>query len=136
MIKCANFVSSPLHTNHSIIECSGVGPTLYIIMESDLKTLSCRSLFCKYADNMNVIVSDNYDNGLNDECINTRARANEMIMSLSKTKEIVFRRPDPRHFMNPPPINNVEHVDLVNLLGILLSNNFCCDAQVGNVLKM
>ena len=55
---------------------------------------------------------------------NTRARANEMIMSLSKTKEIVFRRPGPRHFMNPPPINNVEHVDLVNLLGILLLTIF------------
>jgi len=64
------------------------------------------------------------------------AGANKMIINFSKTEEIVFRRPGRRHFINPTPINNFEQVDVVNLLGILLSNNFCFDAQVGNVLKM
>jgi len=35
-----------------------------------------------------------------------------------------------RHFIDLSPINNLEQVDVVNLQGILLSNNFCFDAQV------
>ena len=36
----------------------------------------------------------------------------------------------------PPPIGNIDHVDVVNLLGVLLPCNFCFDDQVGNVLKL
>jgi len=79
----------PLHINRSIIQDSGVSPTLYIIMERDLKTLSRSSPFCKYADDTYHIVPGNSDIGLNEEFnINIRnwARANKMIINLSKTK--------------------------------------------------
>ena len=107
-------------------------------MESDLKTLSRHSLFCNHADDTNLLVPGNFAIGINEEFINIKnwATANKMIISLSKTKKIVFSRPGLRHFMNPLPINNFEQVDVVNLLCILLSNNFCFDEQVGNVLKM
>jgi len=36
----------------------------------------------------------------------------------------------------PLPISSIEQVDVVNLLGILLSCNFCFDAQVCNVLEL
>ena len=67
--------------------------------------------------------------------INNWARVNKLIINLSKTKENVFRRLGLRHFMNPPLINNFEQVDVVNLQAILLSNNFCFDARVCDVLK-
>ena len=60
---------------------------------------------------------------------------NKMIISLCKTKEIVFRRPGLRHLMNSPLINNVEQVDLDNVLSILLWQ-FCFGEEVCNVLKM
>ena len=65
---------------------SGVGPTLYIIMESDLKTLSHRNLFCKYAEDTNLIVPGNSDIGLSEEFISIEnwARANKLIINLSK----------------------------------------------------
>jgi len=79
------------------------GPTLYIIMESDLKTLSHRNLFCKYADDTNLSVPDKSDFGLNEEFIKIEnwARMNKLIINLGKTKEIVFRRPSLRHFYQP-----------------------------------
>ena len=82
-------------------------------MESDLKTLSHRNLFCKYAEDTNLIVPGNSDIGLSEEFISIEnwARANKLIINLGKTKEIVFRRPSLRHFTNPPPINNFEEVD-------------------------
>ena len=60
----------------------------------------------------------------------------KMASSSQFMHEIVFRRPGLRHFINPLPINNFEQVDVASLPGILLSNNFCFDAQVGNVLKL
>jgi len=48
----------------------------------------------------------------------------------------VFRCPNLRSFHKILPISNIEQVDLVNLLGILLSCKFRFDAQVCNVLKL
>ena len=93
VIKCGKSISLPLHINCSIIQGSGVGPTLYIIMESDLKTLSSHNLFCNHADDTNLLVPGNSAVGINEEFINIKnwASATKMIISLSKTKEIVFR---------------------------------------------
>jgi len=137
-VKCGDILSFPMQINSGIIQGSGVGPTLYIIMESDLRTLSRRNYLCKYADDTNLIVPGNSDIGLHDEFshICNWAKANKMIINLGKTKEIVFRRPNVRSFHMPLPISDIEQVDVVNLLGILLPCNFCFDAQVRNVLKL
>jgi len=128
VIKSRNFFSLPLHINRLIIPGSGVGPTLYIIMESDLKHFR----IAIYSVNMLMTLTLLFQVilGINEEFINIEnwARANEMIINLSKTKEIVFRRPGLRHFTNPPPMSIFEQVDVVNLLVILRSNNFCFDA--------
>ena len=55
------------------------------------------------------------------------------MFSLSKTEDIVVRRPGLRHFMNPPPVSNFEQVGVVNLAN-LLSSSVCFVAQVCNVL--
>jgi len=62
-------------------------------MESDLKTLSSHNLFCNHADDTNLLVPGNSAVGINEEFINIKnwASATKMIISLSKTKEIVFR---------------------------------------------
>jgi len=39
-----------------IIQGSGVGPTFYIVMKSDLSTLSPIIILSKYADDINLIV--------------------------------------------------------------------------------
>jgi len=101
---------------------SGLGPTLYIIMESDLRTLSHRNLLCKYADDTKPHCSysrPNSDIGLHDEFshICNWAKANKMIINLGKTKEIVFGRPNARSFHMPLPISSIEPVDVVNSLG-------------------
>jgi len=55
-----------------------------------------------------------------------------MTLSDFNLELFVFMRPGLRHFINPPPVNDFEQVYVVKFL----SNNFCFDAQVGNVLKM
>ena len=57
VVKINGVVSSPLSNNTSIIQGSGVGPSFYIVMESDLRTLSRSNVLCKYADDTNLLVS-------------------------------------------------------------------------------
>jgi len=42
--------SSPLSINLSIVQGSGIWPTFYIILESDLKPVSNVNIVFKYAD--------------------------------------------------------------------------------------
>ena len=51
-------MSTPKPINLGIVQGSGVGPTLYIVMESDLKTLSDINSIFKYADDTNLLVPE------------------------------------------------------------------------------
>jgi len=44
--KYQQIVSTPLSVNRSIIQGSGIGPTFYIILESDLKSKSICNVIC------------------------------------------------------------------------------------------
>jgi len=46
---------------------SGIGPTLYTIIESNLHTLFRCNFLCEYADDTNLIVPGNSDIGLQNE---------------------------------------------------------------------
>ena len=48
--------SSVLCITRGIIPGSGVGPTFYIVMKSDLSTLSTTNILSKYADDINLLV--------------------------------------------------------------------------------
>jgi hypothetical protein len=45
-----------------------------------------------------------------------------MIINYSKTKEIVFRRPNPRHSLYPDPLTCIEQVCEAKLLGVVFNN--------------
>ena len=45
--KCQQLVSTSLSINRSIIQGSGIGPTFYIILESDLKSKSTNNVIFK-----------------------------------------------------------------------------------------
>ena len=76
----------------SIIQGSGIGPTLWIVMASDLCCISDMNLLFKYADDTNLLVPENTNVDLVDEFSNIRewADSNGMVINLHKTKEIVF----------------------------------------------
>ena len=77
MVKINGVVSSPLSINTSIIQGSGVGPSFYIVMESDLRTLSRKNVLCKYADDTNILVSSSSDIDLVNEFDNIKEWALE-----------------------------------------------------------
>ena len=99
-----------------------IGPTFYIVMKSDLSTLSATNILSKYADDINLVIPQYCDIDLVTEfdSIQRWAMHNKMIINLSKTKEIVFRRPCPLRYNFVPSVDDVALVDHVKSLGVIL----------------
>jgi len=96
----------------SIIQGSGIRPTLWLVMASDLHCISDINLLFKYADDTNLLVPENTDVDLAVEFGNIQrwADSNGMIINLHKSKEIVLHRPHPRRWSLPKPIDGIEQV--------------------------
>jgi len=126
-----------------ILHCSGsgVGPIFYIVHESDLQLLSIINLLLKYADDTNLLVPEHTDISLSEEFaenVKKWACNNKMVINYNKTKELVFRRPNPRHYLYPDPIPYIEQLNEVKLLGVVISfhglSTYCGNAANGFIL--
>jgi Reverse transcriptase (RNA-dependent DNA polymerase) len=137
--KTAGVESRPLSINLSIVQGSGIGPTFYIILESDLKPVSPINIVFKYADDTNLLVPEHTDVQLGEEfeAIQLWALRNKMIINTSKTKEIVFRRPNPRSCsVDLPAIQAIEKIKETKLLGVIFTDSFHFDSHVNFILKI
>ena len=109
----------------SIIQGSGIGPTLWLVMASDLRCISDINLLFKYADDTNLLVPENTDVDLAVEFGNIQqwADCNGMVIDLNKTKEIVMHRPHPRRWSLPKPLDGIgfEQVQLIVRFTYLLT---------------
>ena len=104
----------------SIVQGSGIGPALYIVMKSDLYALSELN---DYADDTTLLVPEHTDTELEVEFnhIKAWAAANCLHLNLSKTKEVVFRQPRITYFHLPPAVGDIEQVNCFKLLGVIFS---------------
>jgi len=103
------------------------------VMSSDLRALSriINKLF-KYADDTTLFVPQYTDVSMEDEFqhLERWASTNKMIINRTKTKELVFRRPDPRLCLPPIPMSGIEHVTCMKLLGVYFSDTLHFDNHV------
>ena len=90
----ADFLTHTPFTS-SIVQGSGIGPTLWLIMESDLHPLSDANVIFKYANDTNLLVPEHTDCTLAEEFshIERWADTNGLIINFDKTKELVLHRP-------------------------------------------
>jgi hypothetical protein len=61
---------------------------------------------------------------------------NKMTINFSKTKEIVFHRPNPCHSVNPLPVDDIEQLTEARVLGVILNGNFCFDSHIQFVMRI
>ena len=59
-----------------------------------------------------------------------------MIIKMPKTKEIVFRRPNPRLCIMPHPLNKTEQVTKINLLGVIFRGNFNFESHLNYFMSI
>ena len=58
-----------------------------------------------------------------------------MRININKTREIVFRRPSPKHFVYPDPVCGIDQVVVAKFLGVHISDNVSYSLHVNTVLK-
>jgi len=102
---------------------------LYVVMES---------ILVKYGDDTNLLVPADTDLDLTREFnrIKQWAAENKMVINLHKTKEIAFRRPNPKLFVCPDPLDHVHQVSCAKLLGVTFKDNFKFYVHVNSILKL
>jgi len=59
-----------------------------------------------------------------------------MIINMAKTKELVFRSPNPRLTLDVCVITGVERVCEAKLLGLIFKDNLKIDSHISYVLKL
>jgi hypothetical protein len=138
LVKINGCLSEKLPINRGIIQGSGIGPYLYIVMESDLHPVSCKNEMFKYADDTNLLVPQHTDATLHIEFNNILqwAQRNKMVLNVGKTKEIVFRRPRIRLTDMQPSFRDIELVDELRLLGIILNGKLTFNKHVDMLLAL
>ena len=133
---CTNFngeTSPMLSINASIVQGSGIGPATYVLNASDLQPLHPDDRLNKYADDSYLIVPSSNSQLIPDELehINHWALQNNLTLNVSKTKEMIVRRPRCRKKFDPPPVlKGISRVSNMNILGVVLQDNFSFNAQV------
>lgn len=139
VVKGSTSTSKPLPINRGTIQGSGLGPTLYILMKSDLRALSLLfNILFKFADDTTLLVPETTDVSLADEFehILQWATTNKMKINKSKTKEIVFKRPNLRHDILPCQIDGVDCVIEAKLLGVIFDDKLNFVSHVMELLKV
>lgn len=125
-----------LPITQSIIQGSGIGPYLYLVSASDLRTLSPHNVIIKYADDTTLLVGQHspVDIQLEYDNICSWSAKNRLNINTSKTKEIVFHRTACRHFNIPPPLPNIERVTQALVLGVDITSTFSVSVHVDRTL--
>jgi len=127
-----------LPITRSIVQGSGIGPAAYVVYSADLKLLSDYNSLLKYADDTTLLVPQYSSVTLEEEFQHVQrwSDINKLQINMSKTKELVFRRPSARHFTAPQPLPFVEQITVTKLLGIYISATFSVYAHVEHILSV
>jgi len=135
--KVNGLLSNVVDIGLSIVQGSGIGPTLYTAMKNDLCTVSAVNDIFKYADDTTLLVPQHTDVELDVEFQNVKAWVanNCLKLNLSKTKEILFKWPRVQYFHMPPALNDIEQLDCCKLLGVIFQSNFKMDSHIEFILS-
>ena len=129
-------ISCRLPVSRSIIQGSGIGPYLYLVYASDLRTLFLHNVVIKYADDTTLLVGQHSSMDIIPEYDNicVWSARNKLTINTDKTKEIIFHRPASRHLNIPPPMPDIERVTQAALLGIDITSTLSTAAYVNRML--
>ena len=99
----------------------------FIIDASDLHAGHAGNTFCKYADDMYILVPscNSHTIPLEMERIQDWADANNLRLNVAKSTEMILRKPGVRaHDLPPNPLPGIKRVETLKILGALCHNFF------------
>ncbi|MFZ2538516.1 MAG: reverse transcriptase family protein [Oscillospiraceae bacterium] len=138
-VKHNSLVSSFMPISRSIVQGSGLGPTLYIALARKLKTLSPCNKIPKYADDTSLLVPQHTDCSLELELKHVLdwSEKNKLILNTKKTKEIIFWRSNKTaNKFDIPLIPGIERVTQAKLLGVILTSSLNWTSHIDYILSI
>ena len=131
-------LSAHLPINRSIVQGSGIGPTLFIMFAHDLRPLDILNYLIKYADDTTLLCPQISKTTVELEMAHVIDWANEnkMAVNLLKTVELVFHRPNVSHDLSPLAMPNVSRVACAKLLGVHLRHDLNFSQHVESVVAI
>jgi hypothetical protein len=134
---CTKFngvVSGMRSINASIVQGSGLGPVAFVLDASDLHPVDSENFLNKYADDSYLIVPSDNAKTIQSELVHISnwAKSNNLSLNVSKTKEMIVRKPRGTRF-NPEVLPGINRVDTMNILGVTFSEDLTFHEHVGNL---
>ena len=125
MTKFLGTVSSEVHINASMVQGSALGPPMFIISSSDLKAVTPRNVFMKYADDVTLVIPASNTSTIQTELDNVAAwnARNNQSLNISKTAELVVSRRWTRGLVMPPLKPGLARVETLLLLGVVIDRH-------------
>ena len=136
--RVKEILSEFLEINASIIQGSGTGPVSYVVNASDLRTIFLLNILFKYADDTYLIVPASLSHTIDMELksIADWAAANNLTLNTKKSMEIIIRKPKSNNANSPPPpIQGIQRVDQMVVLGILIHERLSFKPHIDNVVS-
>ena len=138
--KTNGLLSGVIDIGLSIVQGSGIGATLYIIIivyyyrlcsisaiNDILSMLMIRHFWFLSTLTLNCMLSSN---------VKAWAATNCLKLNLSKIKEIVvFKRPRVQYFHMLPAVDDIEQLDCCKLLGVIFQSNFKMDSHIQFIIS-
>ena len=125
--------------NRSIVQGSGLGPTLFTICINDLQPIGSSNRITKYADDCSLLVHEKCDIDMLDEFqhVLNWAVANKLTINMCKTKkQLVFHRPNARNYLAPSELPDIERALCSKLLDVWLQNDFSMRKHVDYIMHI
>jgi len=130
--------STRLHITRSILQGSGIGPYLFLVMIDDLQPSHPDIVYSKYADDLSSVIPASISDQAYREIahIQTWAEVNKLKINISKTKEMIISRSARQSkLIQPPLIPGLERIHSVKLLGVTFSENLSFSEHIDHVLS-
>ena len=124
--------------NRSILQGSVIGPRFFLVYIHDLKPFGLTNVIIKFADDSTLLVPENCDVSAEHEMqhIQDWATRNKLSLNFSKTKELIFKRPNIRLEIIPSSISGVERLEFAKLLGVFVDSKLSFTYHVDFLIKI
>src|SRR6218665_3615247 len=122
--KFQGIMSTIAFINASVVQSSGIGPSSYIVVASDLQPINRENKIAKYADDSYLLIVSNHLGTAKSEFqhIQSWASRNNLCLNASKTKElIVYKRGGGKCRAPLEVIPGAARVTQMKVLGVTLS---------------
>ena len=137
-VKMGFLQSLFLDITQSIVQGSGIGPTLYIALARRLKTLSALNRLFKYADDTTLLTPQGTNCSMEDEFshIKSWSHSKKLTINMKKRKEIIFYKNKlVKKKYNISTMDGIERIESTTLLGVIFNENLSWSPYINHILS-